>query len=530
MTDTFISIRGLTKKFDELTALEDVSLDISQGTIFGLVGESGAGKSVLMHTLRGTEGYDPTEGKIIFDVYWCPNCKRVEKRANSNKCPRCNSQMEEKEVDFWNTEDRELRNALRSRISIMLQRTFSLYGDKSALENVMEAIPEPMDRAKKVRKANELLSTVDLSHRTTHIARDLSGGEKQRVVLARQLAKDPILLLADEPTGTLDPISADKVHNAIIDRVNDEDLTVVFATHWPRVIRDIANEGVWLEDGKVKKRGTPSEITDKFIKERPREERKCEIKERKIARIEDVKKYYYSVNRGVVKAVDEVSFDINEKEIFGLVGWSGSGKTSLARMMTGVDPIEEGNIEVRIGDDWVDMSEKGPNNRGRATPHIGFLHQEHSLYPHSTILENLSSSIGTQMPEEFIEIKAKDTLKGLGFKEEKIDKILYEYPKSLSVGEEQRVALAQVLIQEPVLNILDEPAGTLDPITKKEVSESILSARRELESTFMIISHDREFVLQTCDRAALMHNGVIKYIGDPEEAVERLVEKKEVNE
>jgi len=523
MSDDFVLVKNVTKSFGDVTALRDVTVTIERGKIFGLTGKSGSGKSILMYMLRGTSGYRPDEGCIIYRVLWCPSCSWVEPVGVPRPCPRCRNTMSERSVDFWNEGDKCVFNAIKSRVAIMLQRTFALFGDMTAIENVIEAIDDDVDHEEKVSRAADLLRAVGLSHRTTHIARNLSGGEKQRVVLARQLAKNPMLLLADEPTGTLDPKSADTIYKAIAEGVRHSGLTVVIASHWPMVIRRLADSGVWLDRGTVMKVGDSEEITDRFVAvQRPVHE-KGKGAESPIVRIERVKKYYYSLGRGVVKAVDDVSFDIREGEIFGLVGWSGAGKTTLSRMISGIIPSSDGGIAVRMGDDWVDMSKKGPMGKGRVTPYIGVLHQEYSLHPYSTILENLSTSIGTRLPGEFIKIKAIDVLKGVGFDEGEVNRILHALPHTLSVGEEQRVALAQVLMKEPILVILDEPTGTLDPITKREVARSILSARAKLGETFMVVSHDTDFILDTCDRAALMVNGKTASLGSPEDAVEGLL-------
>lgn len=111
----------------------------------------------------------------------------------------------------------------------------------------------------------------------------------------------------------------------------------------------------------------------------------------------------------------------------------------------------------------------------------------------------------------------------------KAKELLHKMPDELSGGERHRVALAQVLIKEPKIVILDEPTGTMDPITRIQVSDSILKSREELDQTYIIVSHDMDFVLEVCDRAALMRGGKILKIGDPEDIVEELTpeEKKE---
>jgi ABC-type multidrug transport system ATPase subunit len=238
-----------------------------------------------------------------------------------------------------------------------------------------------------------------------------------------------------------------------------------------------------------------------------------------------IEKKYCSVERGVVKAVDGVSLDIKEMEIFGLVGTSGAGKTTLSKIIAGVLPPSKGKYMFRLGDDWIDMTKPGPMNRGRAKRYIGMLFQEYTLYPHRTVLYNLTESIGLELPGEFAKMKAIHTLTSVGFTDEEAEKILEKYPKELSVGERHRVALAQVLIKEPHVILLDEPTGTMDPFTRNMVAESIQKSRKDLEQTYIIVSHDMDFVLNVCDRAALMRNGKIIKMGTPEEIVKILTEE-----
>jgi len=184
-----------------------------------------------------------------------------------------------------------------------------------------------------------------------------------------------------------------------------------------------------------------------------------------------------------------------------------------------------GEVLVKIGDDWVDMSIPGRENRGRAKLYIGMLHQEYDLYPFRDVLDNLTSSIGLELPAELAEHKAIQTLMAAGFSEEASERILSKVPDELSQGERHRVALAQVLIREPNLVILDEPTGTMDPITKKDVANSILSARAEIGETFMIVSHDIDFVSGVCDRVALMRGGKIISVGETAHVLDLLTEK-----
>lgn len=519
----FITLKNITKTFNGVDVLKDINLKINEGETLGILGRSGSGKSVLINMLRGTLDYKPDAGNIFLNIAVCPDCLAVESPSHAGEKCSCGGTYELQEnVDFFNAE-RKLFASIKRRIAIMLQRNFALYDEETVIENVMRAMSDEMEYENKLYYALELLEMVQMNHRITHIARDLSGGEKQRVVLARQLAKNPMLFLADEPTGTLDPQTAVKLHKTLAEGVKDKGITMVITSHWPEVMVELANHVIWLEDGKIKEEGDPKTVVDNFLATVPVPEKveNPEIGAPEIV-LEDVKKHYYSIERGVVKAVDGVNLTINKEEIFGLVGLSGAGKTTLTRMLIGLTDPSSGKIEARLGDEWIDMTKVGPLNRGRIIPYIGLLHQEYSLYPHRTILGNLTDAISLDLPAEFAKIKAIHVLTAVGFSEEKSASLLDKYPDELSGGEKHRVALAQVLIKEPKIIILDEPTGTMDPITRVIVTDSILKAREELEQTFVIVSHDMEFVLDVCDRCSLMRGGQILDTGTPEEIVKQL--------
>lgn len=224
--------------------------------------------------------------------------------------------------------------------------------------------------------------------------------------------------------------------------------------------------------------------------------------------------------------MDDVTLTIDEGEIFGLVGKSGSGKTSLSRIIAQVDPLTDGSIQIRVGDRWIEVGRVaetgvwlawGATTEGmgeQAAARVVMLHQEYSLYPEHTILANLTSCIGLKMPEELGRMKAKFVLQGVGFSEETTEEILPKTHSELSVGERQRIALAQVIMKEPAIAVLDEPTGTMDPITKKFVADSIRAARENLGVTLLIVTHDTDFAYDVCDKIAHMQNGKITEIED----------------
>ncbi|VVB91744.1 Trehalose/maltose import ATP-binding protein MalK [uncultured archaeon] len=525
----FIEIKDLRVGFDGVDVLKNINLEVKEGEILGILGKSSAGKSILMHVLRGVEAFDDVSGSVIYHLSRCSNCGFIDLPSKAGlACPKCNSHLEKIEADFVKLPIHDpLRKDITRRIAIMLQRTFALYGDERVIVNVMNALQEIDELGpNSINIAADLLDQVSLSNRMMHIARELSGGEKQRVVLARQLVKNPILLLADEPTGTLDPKTADIVHETILNATKNFKMSLIITSHWPKVIEELSHRALWLEEGKIIKIGDPHDVAAEFMKEVGEIgiQEKVDIG-KPIIRARDLKMTYFSLDRGIVRAVNDISFDVNESEIFGLIGVSGAGKTTSSKIISGLLRPTSGSIEIRIGDEWIDMTQPGPDKKGRATKYIGILHQEYSLYPHRTVIDNLTESIGLDLPYELGERKAIQTLMTAGFTEKKAKEILTKMPDELSEGERHRVAMAQVLMKEPRILVFDEPTGTMDPVTKIEVSKSILHARKELGETFVIVSHDMDFVAQVCDRAALMRLGKIVDIGETDAVLSKLSEK-----
>ncbi|SET10430.1 methyl coenzyme M reductase system, component A2 [Methanococcoides vulcani] len=530
----FIEVKDLTISYDGVNVLKNINLNINEGEVIGILGRSGAGKTILMHALRGAEEYENISGSIIYHLARCDKCDHIDPPSKvGEQCRHCkDGVMKSFDADFvaLSLHAHERRNVSK-RIAIMLQRTFALYGDDQVVANVMNSLTEiGYSGNDAMSRAMELLEDVRLSHRMMHVARDLSGGEKQRVVLARQLVRNPMLLLADEPTGTLDPRTADVVHDVIERAVKAYDMTLVITSHWSEVIEELADKAIILEDGVVVMEGDPHDVSTEFMKMVSHiEKNENVVLGEPIIDVKNLVKKYISVTRGVVHAVNDISFDVKEGEIFGLAGTSGAGKTTTSEILMGIVQPTKGDIHVRVGDEWVDMTIPGPDNRGRATKYMGILHQEYGLYTHRSIIDNLTESIGIDLPYELAVRKAIKTLIATGFSEEKAKSILPKMADDISEGESHRVALAQILMKEPTIIVMDEPTGTMDPITKIEVTKSILKARDEMGDTFVIVSHDMDFLQEVCDRVALMRDAKIIAVGEPNDVLSQLTEEERVS-
>ena len=300
----FITLKNITKTFNGVDVLKNINLKIKEGETLGILGRSGSGKSVLINMLRGTLDYKPDAGQVIFNLAICPDCLAVESPSHAGEKCSCGGTYEAKEIDFFNAERKEFAS-IKRRIAIMLQRNFALYDEETVIENVMRAMSDENDYEDNLYDALDLLEMVQMNHRITHVARDLSGGEKQRVVLARQLAKQPMMFLADEPTGTLDPQTAEKLHNTLIEGVKDKGITMLITSHWPEIMNDLADHVIWLENGEIKEEGEPEGVVNHFLETVPVPEKveNPEIGAPEVQK-DDVKKQYYSIQRGLVKAVD----------------------------------------------------------------------------------------------------------------------------------------------------------------------------------------------------------------------------------
>jgi lipoprotein-releasing system ATP-binding protein len=207
-----------TKKL-KLNVLKDISLELEENKITVIIGASGAGKSTLLHILGALDR--PDEGKVIFN-----------------------------EENIFNYNDDRLAKFRNKHIGFIFQ-FHHLLPEFTAIENVM--IPQmingtSLDKAKE--KSNELLNTVGLSERINHKPAELSGGEQQRVAVARSLANDPEIIFADEPTGNLDSANSEEIHKLIVELKEKYNKTFVIVTHNSSLV-NLANKIFEIKDGKI---------------------------------------------------------------------------------------------------------------------------------------------------------------------------------------------------------------------------------------------------------------------------------------
>ncbi|MDD1761966.1 MAG: ATP-binding cassette domain-containing protein [Methanothrix sp.] len=551
-----LQVENLSKTYRlkdrEIVALKNVSFATKPGEILGLVGKSGGGKSTLMKILRGMESFDA--GKILMDgMVITPESTDDAKRA----------QM--------------------AITSIHLQRDFALWTE-TALKNVVRRvhsrktgyevlpIPEDPDYDAMYQEALYYLRLVGLEKKAHHLATVLSGGEKQRLLIARQLSKKPKVLLLDEPATMSCPATKQEVLDAIKNVNRELNLTIIVVSHLPEVHAYLADRLIWIDKGEIVADGKPEDVLKSFMsgigEMQPLAAR---LNPQPIIRVRGLYKRTCLVSTGEVLnvlAMKNLNLDINEGEITSIIGNSGGGKTTLLKIIQGVRLPDEGSVFYRLGDKWVDMMDYSPE-RMLVRQNLGIMYQEFALYAGEMIIDQISYQLGvkgndvieharavaeemgisdkvldviyamTDMSEE----DAKAALESLGltrdifkdlfprfpmteaerfarpiFKLLSLDpEVMWKLPDQLSGGERVRASLAILLAARPKVLILDEPFGDIDPITLREVSNSIKRLNAEYGTTILLVSHHVDFVKEISHRAILFESGAVTLDGMPEE-------------
>lgn len=556
-----LKVENLSKVYQikdgRVEALKGVSFTIRDGEILGIVGKSGSGKSTLMKILRGVETFD--SGRIEIDG-----------------------------LVITPESDPETVARQRQVSAIHLQRDFGLWTE-SALKNVAkrihsrktgyETIPTEYDHEYEevMSEAMEYLKVVGLEKKAKQLATILSGGEKQRLLIARQLAKKPKLLLLDEPATMACPATKQEVLDAIKNVNRKLGITTIVVSHLPEVHRYLAERLIWLDRGEIRDDGEPGEVLDRFLSLLgeadplvPRRDAPPAI------RIVGLRKRNYLVGTGEILKIEDLNLEIREGEITSLIGASGSGKTTLLKIIQGIAKPDEGAVFYRLGDGWVDMVEYS-RKRMEVRRNLGIMYQEFALMPRETILEQIGYKMGVKGQDvidharsvaeelgisdklldviytltDMTEEEAKGVLDKLGlttgifgelfprfpatearryaepiFKVLDLDiSVLDKYPHQLSGGEKVRASLALILASNPNILILDEPFGDIDPITLREVSNAIKRINAEFENTILLVSHHVDFVREISHRAVLIDGGAILSDGDPEEVCDLFISR-----
>ncbi|MGX9425916.1 ribosome-associated ATPase/putative transporter RbbA [Bradyrhizobium sp. LeoA1S1] len=473
--DQVAVVRALSHRYGSVTALDCISADIPAGRLVGLIGPDGVGKSSLLAILAGARKIQ--EGAVA--VLGTDISKAAERALI---CPR---------------------------IAYMPQGLGkNLYPDLSVKENV-EFFARLFEQSRKERewRINELLESTGLAPFADRPASKLSGGMRQKLGLCCSLIHDPDLLILDEPTTGVDPLSRRQFWD-LIDRIRDRTakMSVLVATAY----MEEAERFDWLmamNEGKILATGSPSDlkqqtgtdsIEDAFVALLPHRQRAGN--EKPIGPPLDGHAEPVIVAKdltcrfGDFTAVDRVNFTIRRGEIFGFVGSNGSGKTTTMKMLTGLLPPSEGEALIfgevlRAGD-------------LEARRRVGYMSQSFSLYGELTVRQNLVLHARLfHLSLAFAEARIAELI-------EKCDLADYldDLASSLPLGIRQRLSLAVAVVHKPDLLILDEPTSGVDPLARDQFWQLLIDLSRNQGMTIFVSTHFMNEAAR-CDRLSLMHEG-----------------------
>jgi ribosome-dependent ATPase len=375
--------------------------------------------------------------------------------------------------------------------------------------------------AERRARIDELLKATGLDPFPDRPCGKLSGGMKQKVSLCCSLMHDPDLLILDEPTTGVDPLSRRQFWELIDSiRARRPLMSVIVATAY----MDEASRFDWLaamDDGKVIARGAPKEILarakkttldDAFIALLPPEKRgqHQEVIVRPRAESDDktpaIEAEGLTRRFGDFIAVDHVSFRIARGEIFGFLGSNGCGKTTTMKMMTGLLPVTEGTAKLFGKPMGADDMEAREN--------VGYMSQAFSLYSELTVRQNLDLHAQLyHLPANEIEGRIKELLERYDLKA-----VADAKPASLPLGVKQRLQLAVAVLHRPPILILDEPTSGVDPVARDDFWRTLIDLSRDDGVTIFLSTHFMNEA-ERCDRISLMHQGRVLTVGAPKALV-----------
>ncbi len=472
-----VSLAGVGLSYGQTRALESVTVDLPSGCMVGLIGPDGVGKSSLLSLVAGARAIQTGSVTVLGGDMADPAHRRAA-------CPR---------------------------IAYMPQGLGkNLYPTLSVFENV-EFFGRlfGQGRAERERRIAELLASTGLAPFADRPAGKLSGGMKQKLGLCCALIHDPDLLILDEPTTGVDPLSRRQFWE-LIDaiRAGRPGMSVIVATAY----MEEAARFDWLvamDAGRVLAMGAPAallaqtrsdSLDEAFIALLPEEKRRLHravtIPPRDAAGQAEIaiEAEDLTMRFDDFVAVDRVSFRIPRGEIFGFLGSNGCGKSTTMKMLTGLLAASEGRA--RLFGAEVDPSDM------RVRQRVGYMSQAFSLYSELTVAQNLDLHARLfRLPPESIPARVAEMAQRFD-----LASVMDSLPEALPLGLRQRLSLAVALIHAPEILILDEPTSGVDPIARDGLWQILADLSRRDGVTIFISTHFMNEA-QRCDRISLMHAG-----------------------
>jgi peptide/nickel transport system ATP-binding protein len=521
-----------------IDAVRNASLRILPGKVTALVGESGSGKSVIGQTIMGIQPKTASvSGRVLFSD-----------PASINDAPIDLLQLPQDGI--------KMRSIRGSRIGLVFQEPMTSFSPLHTIGNQIDEtlrIHSVLSKADRTEKLHETLDLVGFSNPakiSNMYPFELSGGMRQRAMIAMALICRPALLIADEPTTALDVTIQAQILKLLRDLQTRLNMSMLLITHDLGVVANIADEVAVIYQGEIMEAGTVDDIFrapgHPYLKglmaavphfdmkpgERLKALREISIdKESLMGRknqvadiapgvlltVDNIGKSFTtrksswltSKKSSATRAVDGVSFEIRRGECLGLVGESGSGKTTVSKILMRAVKPDHGSITFHGEDGDIDVLEAHDDDLKtlRAKVQMVFQDPVSSLSPRMTVGNILTEPLeihdrgnGRTRLEA-----ARALLKAIGLG----DSALNRYPHSFSGGQRQRIGIARALALGPELLICDEPVSALDVSVQAQILNLLKDLQKDLGLTYLFISHNLAVVDYMADRVAVMCEGRI---------------------
>ena len=502
-----------TSRGKKIQAVKSLNFSVNKDQSLGIVGESGSGKSQTVLSIMGLlESNGRATGSVVFD---------------------------KKEILGINAKN---LNEIRGRnIGMVFQDPMSSLNPYISIGKQMSAVLKrhtKLNKNERKEKCIEMLDAVKIpspSQRFDGFSFELSGGMRQRVMIASALLTGPKLLIADEPTTALDVTVQEQILDLLLEMKERFSMSLILITHDLGVVARSCQRVLVMKDGMEQETGTLEQVfyspTADYTKEllskskemsldtktpttAKKQQDEITAKINKVSVLFPIPKQTIFSRQEYLRAVDEVSLSIYEGEILGVVGESGSGKSTLAKNILRLIEPTTGTIDL-FGTRLAELSKK-EMKKARKKMQVVFQDPYSSLNPRMTIFEVLSEPLNSFFPgmtqdsiEQDVEAAILEVGLDVGF--------LGRYPHELSGGQCQRIAIARALMPKPQLLICDEAVSALDASIRAEIIDLLLNIKQKRKLTMIFIAHDLAVVKKICDRVIVMQKGKIVESGKTED-------------
>ncbi|MDM2934564.1 ribosome-associated ATPase/putative transporter RbbA [Citrobacter sp. Cu233] len=481
---------GVSQHYGTTVALNNITLDIPARCMVGLIGPDGVGKSSLLSLISGARVIEQGNVMVLGGDMRDPKHRR-------DVCPRI----------AW----------MPQGLGKNLYHTLSVYENVDFFARLFGH-----DKAEREARITELLNSTGLAPFRDRPAGKLSGGMKQKLGLCCALIHDPELLILDEPTTGVDPLSRAQFWDLINSiRQRQTNMSVLVATAYMEEAERFdwlvaMNAGEVLATGsaqQLREQTTSDTLEQAFIALLPEAQRQAHkpvvippyhAEQEEVA----IEAKDLTMRFGKFVAVDHVNFRIPRGEIFGFLGSNGCGKSTTMKMLTGLLPASEGEA-------WLFGQAVDPKNIDTRR-RVGYMSQAFSLYSELTVRQNLELHARLfHIPEAEIPGRVQEMSERFSLTD--VDDVL---PGALPLGIRQRLSLAVAVIHRPEMLILDEPTSGVDPVARDMFWQLMVDLSRQDKVTIFISTHFMNEA-ERCDRMSLMHAGKVLASGTPQELVKQ---------